>query len=41
MILNHKEAIQYVVDNIEAIGITRQDICNIHALLADGLNRPL
>jgi Fic family protein len=37
MILNHKEAIQYVVDNIGAIGINRQDICNIHALLADGL----
>lgn len=37
MILNHKEAIQYVVENIETIGINRQDICNIHALLADGL----
>lgn len=37
MILNHKEAIQYVVDNLEAITISRADICNIHALLADGL----
>ena len=37
MILNHKEAIQYVVDNIGAIGINRRDICNIHALLSDGL----
>lgn len=37
MILNHKEAIQYLVDNIGEIGINRQDICNIHALLADGL----
>ena len=37
MILNHKEAIQYMVDNLAAIAITRQDICNIHALLADGL----
>ena len=37
MILNHKEAIQYVVDNLHAIDITRQDIWNIHALLADGL----
>lgn len=37
MILNHKEAIQYVVDNLDAISITRADICNIHALLADGL----
>jgi Fic family protein len=37
MILNHKEAIQYVVDNLAAITISRGDICNIHALLADGL----
>ena len=37
MILNHKEAIQYVVDNLDTIAITRPDITNIHALLADGL----
>ncbi len=37
MILNHKEAIQYVVDNLDAITISRTDICNVHALLADGL----
>ena len=37
MILNHKEAIQYVVENLPAISIRRTDICNIHALLADGL----
>ncbi len=37
MILNHKEAIQYVVDNLSDITISRGDICNIHALLADGL----
>ena len=37
MILNHKEAIQYLVNNIDAVGINRQDICNIHALLSDGL----
>lgn len=37
MILNHKEAIQYVVENLAAISIRRPDICNIHALLADGL----
>ncbi|MGH6926405.1 MAG: Fic family protein [Propylenella sp.] len=37
MILNHKEAIQYVVDNLADIAISRRDICNIHALLADGL----
>ena len=37
MILNHKEAIQYTVDNLAAITISRPDIFNIHALLADGL----
>jgi len=37
MILNHKEAIQYVVDNLASIAVGRADICNVHALLADGL----
>jgi len=37
MILNHKEAIQYVVDNLDEIAISRPDLCNIHALLAGGL----
>ena len=37
MILNHKEAIQYVVENLAAITISRQDLFNIHAFLADGL----
>jgi Fic family protein len=37
MILNHKEAIQYVVDNLADITISRRDIFNIHALLAEGL----
>ncbi len=37
MILNHKEAIQYVVDHLDDITIGRPDLCNIHALLADGL----
>lgn len=37
MILNHKEAIQYVVDNLADLKIRRPDLCNIHALLADGL----
>lgn len=37
MILNHKEAIEYVVESLDEIGITGPDICNIHALLADGL----
>ncbi|MGH6719145.1 MAG: Fic family protein [Alphaproteobacteria bacterium] len=37
MILNHKEAIQYVVDNLNGMTISRRDLFNIHALLADGL----
>ena len=37
MILNHKEAIEYVVDNITELSISRQDVFSIHALLADGL----
>ncbi len=37
MILNHKEAIQYIVDNLDSINIDRRDICNIHALLSNGL----
>ena len=37
MILNHKEAIQYVADNLDTITISRSDLTNIHALLADGL----
>jgi Fic family protein len=37
MILNHKEAIQYVVKNLADITISSQDLFNIHALLADGL----
>lgn len=37
MILNHKEAIQYVVDNLDRITLSRADLFNIHALLSDGL----
>ena len=37
MILNHKEAIQYMVNNLADIGMNRADLFNIHALLADGL----
>lgn len=37
MILDHKEAIQYVVDNLAEVAICRRDLVNIHALLADGL----
>ena len=37
MILNHKEAIQYVVDHLASVAVSRPDVFNIHALLADGL----
>ncbi len=37
MILNHKEAIQYLAGNVDTITISRTDLFNIHALLADGL----
>lgn len=37
MILNHKEAIEYLVENLDEISIGRSDIFNIHALLSDGL----
>ena len=37
MILNHKEAIQYVIDHLADIALARREVLNIHALLADGL----
>jgi len=37
MILNHKEAIRYVVDHLRDIDLRTSDITSIHALLADGL----
>ncbi len=37
MILNHKEAIQHVVDHLPEITISRPDLFDIHALLAGGL----
>jgi hypothetical protein len=37
MILNHKEAIQYVVDNLAEITVSRPALFDIHALLSDGL----
>lgn len=37
MILNHKEAIQYVVDNLDEVGLCRPDLFSLHALLSDGL----
>lgn len=37
MILNHKAAIQYLVDNAQEIAIDRHTIIALHALLSDGL----
>lgn len=37
MILNHKEAIEYVVENLDYISLDRPDYFSIHALLSDGL----
>lgn len=40
MILNHKEAIRYLVDNAPQLQVSRNGICTIHFLLADGLVEP-
>ena len=37
MILNHKEAIRFIVDHITEIDLTRRDLFDVHALLSDGL----
>ncbi len=37
MILNHKAAIEMLVDGIQEVGFDRYTICNLHALLADNL----
>jgi hypothetical protein len=37
MILNHKQAIEFVVNNLETLTLSSHDICNIHALLSEGL----
>ena len=37
MILNHKDAIEFLVDGAEGIGLNRRTILNLHALLADNL----
>lgn len=37
MILNHKEAIRYLVDNAPRLTISEQTICSLHYLLSDGL----
>jgi hypothetical protein len=40
MILNHKEAIQYLVDNISEIEISPRELRTLHALLSRGLIEP-
>ena len=37
MILNHKEAIEFLVEAVEGIGLNRYTVLNLHALLANGL----
>jgi Fic family protein len=37
MILNHKAAIEMLVDSVEEVRFDRYTICNLHALLADNL----
>lgn len=37
MILNHKAAIEYIVESAEEKQITSQEICSIHALLSENL----
>jgi len=37
MILNHKEAIRYLVENAPRVEVGRNTICTLHYLLSDGL----
>ena len=37
MILNHKDAIEFLVDSAPNIGINRYTILNLHALLSNDL----
>jgi hypothetical protein len=37
MILNHKTAIEFIIDSAESIKINRQVVLNVHALLSDNL----
>ncbi len=40
MILNHKEAIRYLVDNAARLEVKEETICTLHFLLAEGLLEP-
>ena len=37
MILNHKEAIRFLIEGIDEIGFNRYTICNLHAILSSNL----
>lgn len=37
MILNHKAAIEFLVDSADDVAFNRQTILNLHALLSDNL----
>ncbi|MDO8728496.1 MAG: Fic family protein [bacterium] len=37
MLLNHRDAISYVMDNIAGIKIDADTVCNVHAMLSAGL----
>lgn len=37
MILNHKEAIRFIIDNLSVVTLSRKDLFDLHSLLADGL----
>lgn len=37
MILNHKDAIEFLIDSVDAIGINRYTILNLHGLLSNDL----
>ena len=37
MILNHKEALEFLIDSAEEIGFNRYTLLNLHALLSDNL----
>lgn len=40
MILNHKEAIRYLVENAPRLEVNRNVVCTLHYLLSDGLVEP-
>jgi fido (protein-threonine AMPylation protein) len=37
MILNHKAAIEMLVENVDEVGFDRYTVCNLHALLSENL----